>query len=110
MSKINLSKISTDWPPSQEEIDYLKAYFEKEKAEKNTPFSVVALAILKDEEKGTISLPEQEEIEAMRRFYTQEDKTPFAKVALSILDDFEKIIKEKKDADQPDINTLSQMG
>ena len=80
---------------SPTEIEAQRRYWQKEKTEKNTPISVVALAILKDLEKGTVSLPEQEEIDAMCRFWMQ-DKSPFAKDALLIVDGIEKTIQQAR--------------
>jgi hypothetical protein len=61
---------------SQEEIDELKTYYEKEKAEKNSAFSVIVLALLRGIEKrhSNLSNRPQEEIDALRRFYKEEKR------------------------------------
>ena len=82
----------------------VKEFYQKEYDEKHTPFSIVALAALNND---PISL---EEITAMRAILKQDSMIKPDDIWYSILDDFEKIIKEKKEADQPSINTLSKMG
>ncbi len=89
------SKCNLKTTLSADEIKEMRTFYQKEKAEKNDPFSVIALGILDDEEQGYVDDMAQEEIDAMRSFY-KDDKTPFGKIALEILDDIEKAAKETK--------------
>ena len=70
----------------------VKEFYQKEYDEKHTPLSVIALAAIRDQEKGTVSLPDKEEIDAMRAIlkqYPTEDDDIF----FSILDEFEAKLK-----------------
>ena len=80
--------------PSLEEIKAMRKYFQQEKTEKNTPISTVCLCILKDLEKGTVSLPEREELAAMRTLLKQDPSIKVDDVCFSILNDFELKLKE----------------
>ena len=70
----------------------VKEYFQKEYDEKHTPFSVIALVVLNDFEKGTVSPLSQEEIDAMRTILKQNPAEGDG-FWYSILDEYEAKLK-----------------
>ena len=67
----------------------VKEFYQKEYDEKHTPISVIALAFFRDQEKGTVSI-EQEELTAMRAILKQYPLTKESDdIFLSLLDEFE---------------------
>ena len=72
----------------------VKEYYQKEYDEKHTPISVIALVVLNDFEKGTVSPLSLEELTAMRAILKQYPSTKEDDdIEFTILDEYEAKLK-----------------